>query len=182
MGPDDNRAKKLLRGCVASACAVAACVLPAVLLLPKVQAAQISFAPNGLTVKVAPGETVAVPIAVSLEDTSLPNSYASFGLAHVGGSLDRNWINSQVYMSLNSWYKTRQAVLQVKVPAGAQRRYLQRYSKNSLAQVERERCSCRVRDQCRRRQLCELQSGPFVLRIFPHHRNPSTFATTSRYI
>ncbi len=86
----------------------------------EIQAAQITFAPNGLTVHVAPGETVAVPIAVSLENTSLPNSYASFGLAHVGGSLDRNWINSQIYISLNSWYKTRQAVLQVKVPADAQ--------------------------------------------------------------
>ena len=82
--------------------------------------AQITFAQNGLTVNVAPGKTVAVPITVSLEDTSLPNTYASFGLAHVGGTLDRNWINSQIYMSLNSWYKTRQAVLQVKVPADAQ--------------------------------------------------------------
>jgi hypothetical protein len=82
--------------------------------------AQITFAPNGLTVNVAPGEAVAVPITVSLENTSLPNTYASFGLAHAGGSLDRSWINTQIYMSLNSWYKTRQAVLQVKVPADAQ--------------------------------------------------------------
>ncbi len=82
-------------------------------------AAEITFAPNGLTVNVMPGETVAVPITVSLENTSLSNSYASFGLAHVGGSLDRNWINNQIYVSLNSWYKTRQAILQVKVPADA---------------------------------------------------------------
>lgn len=82
--------------------------------------AEITFAPNGLTVNVAPGETVAVPITVALENTSLANAYASFGLAHVGGSLDRTWINNQIYMSLNSWYKTRQAVLQVKVPAHAQ--------------------------------------------------------------
>lgn len=84
------------------------------------QSAEITFSPNGLTVNAAPGETVAVPITVSLENASLANTYASFSLAHVGGSLDRTWINSQVYMSLNSWYKTRQAVLQVKVPANAQ--------------------------------------------------------------
>jgi len=86
----------------------------------KGHSAEITFSPNELTVNVAPGETVAVPIAVALENTSLANSYASFSLAHVGGSLDRNWINSQIYISLNSWYKTRQAVLQVKVPVDAQ--------------------------------------------------------------
>jgi hypothetical protein len=81
--------------------------------------AQISFAQNGLTVNVAPGETVAVPITVSLENASLSNSYARFGLAYVGGSLDRSWINNRIYISLSSPYKTRQAVLQVMVPADA---------------------------------------------------------------
>lgn len=82
--------------------------------------AEITFAPSGLTVNVAPGETVAVPITVSLENTSLPDSYASIGLAYVSGSLDRTWINNQIYIPLDSFYKTRQAVLQVKVPADAQ--------------------------------------------------------------
>lgn len=86
----------------------------------EVQAAQITFSPNGLTVNAAPGEKVSVPVSVSLEDTSLQNAYASFGLAYVGGTLDRTWINNHIYISLNSWYKTRQAILRLNVPADAQ--------------------------------------------------------------
>ena len=118
-GHDVNRAKSFYEG-VWQLFVLSLLAFSLLCFATKVQAAQISFAPNGLTVNVAPGETVSVPITVSLENTSLPNSYASFGLAHVGGSLDRNWINSQIYMSLNPWYKTRQAVLQIKVPADAQ--------------------------------------------------------------
>ena len=119
VGHDDNKAKSFYEG-VWQLFVLSLLAFSLLCFATEVQAAQISFAPNDLTVNVAQGETVSVPIAVSLEKTSLPNSYASFGLAHVGGSLDRNWINSQVYISLNSWYKTRQAVLQIKVPADAQ--------------------------------------------------------------
>ena len=119
VGHDDNRAKSFYEGAW-QLFVLALLAFSLLFFATEVQAAQISFAPNGLTVNVAPGETVSVPITVSLENASLPNSYASFGLAHVGGSLDRNWINNQIYMSLNSWYKTRQAVLQIKVPADAQ--------------------------------------------------------------
>lgn len=86
----------------------------------EVKAAQLSFEPAELTVSVAPGERVAVPVSVSLQDTSLPNSYASFGLSYTGGSLDRAWVNSQVYISLNSWYKTRQFLLHIQVPPTAE--------------------------------------------------------------
>ena len=116
---DDNKAKSFYEG-VWQLFVLSLLAFSLLCFATEVQAAQISFAPNGLTVNVAQGETVSVPIAVSLENTSLPNAYASFGLSNVGGSLDRNWINSQIYMSLNSWYKTRQAVLQIKVPADAQ--------------------------------------------------------------
>ena len=119
VGHVDNKAKNFYEG-VWQLFVLSLLAFSLLCFATEVQAAQISFAPNGLTVNVAQGETVSVPIAVSLENTSLPNSYASFELAHVGGSLDRNWINSGVYMSLNSWYKTRQAVLQIKVPADAQ--------------------------------------------------------------
>ena len=117
--PHDNRVKGLSDG-LWHALVLSLLAFTLLCLSTESHSAQIIFAQNGLTVNVAPGETVAVPITVSLEDTSLPNTYASFGLAHVGGTLDRNWINSQIYMSLNSSYKTRQAVLQVKVPADAQ--------------------------------------------------------------
>ncbi len=117
--PRDNRVKGLSDG-LWHALVLSLLAFTLLCFSTESHSAQITFAQNGLTVNVAPGETVAVPITVSLEDTSLPNTYASFGLAHVGGTLDRNWINSQIYMSLNSWYKTRQAVLQVKVPADAQ--------------------------------------------------------------
>ena len=117
--PRDNRVKGLSDG-LWHALVLSLLAFTLLCLSTESHSAQIIFAQNGLTVNVAPGETVAVPITVSLEDTSLPKPYASFGLAHVGGTLDRNWINSQIYMSLNSWYKTRQAVLQVKVPADAQ--------------------------------------------------------------
>jgi hypothetical protein len=118
-GHNDNRAKNLCEG-IWQVFVLSLLAFSLLCFATEIQAAHITFAPNGLTVNVAPGETVAVPITVSLENTSLPNSYASFGLAHVGGSLDRNWINSQIYLSLSSWYKTRQAVLQVRVPAEAQ--------------------------------------------------------------
>jgi len=117
--PRDNRVKGLSDG-LWQALVLSLLALTLLCFSTESHSAQITFAQNGLTVNVAPGETVAVPITVSLEDTSLPNTYASFGLAHVGGTLDRNWINSQIYITLNSWYKTRQAVLQVKVPADAQ--------------------------------------------------------------
>ena len=117
--PRDNRVKGLSDG-LWQALVLSLLALTLLCFSTESHSAQITFAQNGLTVNVAPGETVAVPITVSLEDTSLPDSYASFGLAHVGGTLDRSWINNQIYMSLNSWYKTRQAVLQVKVPADAQ--------------------------------------------------------------
>ena len=119
VGHDENRAKRLSDG-LWQALVLSLLAVTLLCFSTESHSAQITFAQNGLTVNVAPGETVAVPITVSLENTSLPNTYASFGLAHVGGSLDRNWINNQIYMSLNSWYKTRQAVLQVKVPADAQ--------------------------------------------------------------
>ena len=119
VGPYGNRVKKLFDG-LWQALVLSLLAFTLLCFSTESHSAQITFAQNSLTVKVAPGETVAVPITVSLEDTSLPNTYASFGLAHVGGSLDRNWINNQIYMSLNSWYKTRQAVLQIKVPADAQ--------------------------------------------------------------
>jgi hypothetical protein len=116
---DENRAKRLSDG-LWQALVLSLLAVTLLCFSTESHSAQITFAPNGLTVNVAPGETVKVPIKVSLEDTSLPNTYASFGLAYVGGSLDRSWINAQIFMSLNSWYKTRQAVLQIKVPADAQ--------------------------------------------------------------
>lgn len=117
-GHNDNRVKSFCEG----AWQVFVLVLLAFSLLcfaTEVRAAEIKFTPNVLTVTAAPGETVAVPIKVSLEEAALPNAFASFGIAWVDGSLNRNWINGQVNMSLNSWFKTRQAVLQVKIPADA---------------------------------------------------------------
>ena len=119
VGHDVNRVKRLSDG-LWQAFVLSLLAFSLLCFSTESHSAQITFAPNGLTVNVAPGETVAVPITVSLEETSLPDTYASFGLAHVGGSLNRNWINSQIYMSLNSSYKKRQAVLQVKIPADAQ--------------------------------------------------------------
>ncbi len=119
VGHDENKAQRLSEG-LWQALVLSLLAFMLLCFSTESHSAQITFAQNGLTVNVAPGETVAVPITVSLENTSLTNTYANFGLAYVGGSLDRNWINNQIYISLNSWYKTRQAVLQLKVPADAQ--------------------------------------------------------------
>ena len=89
------------------------------LVIDEADAAKITFAPNELTAVVAPGEVVLVPVEVSLADTTATNSYASFSLSRVDGSLDPTWINDQVTVSLNSSYKTRQIPFQVKVPAKA---------------------------------------------------------------
>jgi len=94
-------------------------VLPLFILATDAGAAKITFKPNELSATVAPGDIVTVPVAVSLAETTAPNSYASFSLSRVDGTLDPAWINSQVYVSLNSWYKTRQVPFQVKVPADA---------------------------------------------------------------
>jgi hypothetical protein len=94
-------------------------VLPLFLMATEAGAAKITFEPSELTATLAPGEAVIVPVTVSLADTTAPNSYASFRLSHVDGTLDPAWINGQVYVSLNSWYKTRQVPFQVKVPANA---------------------------------------------------------------
>jgi hypothetical protein len=82
-------------------------------------AAKITFEPNELTATVAPGEVVIVPVTVSLDDTTAPNSFASFGLSQVDGTLDRAWINNQIYLSLSSTNNKRQVPFQFKVPADA---------------------------------------------------------------
>jgi hypothetical protein len=94
-------------------------LLPLFLMATEAGAAKITFEPNELTATVAPGEVVTVPVAVTLDDTTAPNSYASFSLSRVDGTLDPTWINRQVYVSLNSTYNTRQVPFQVKVPAEA---------------------------------------------------------------
>ncbi|MEJ2197401.1 MAG: hypothetical protein P8X54_02365, partial [Desulfuromonadales bacterium] len=94
-------------------------VLPLSLLATEAGAAKIIFEPNELTATVAPGDVVMVPVAVTLDDTTAPNSFASFSLSRVDGTLDPTWINRQVYVSLNSTYNTRQVPFQVKVPADA---------------------------------------------------------------
>ena len=96
-------------------------VLPLWMPATNLEAAQITFSPNGLTVNVAPGEAVSVPFSATLSDTDTSNSYANFGLAHIKGNLDHSWVKSRVYFSLNSWYKTRQAILRISAPADAKR-------------------------------------------------------------
>ena len=81
-------------------------------------AAQINYIPNGITIDAEPGEAVIVPVSVSLSATTLPNYYASFGLVPNGGTLDQSWI-SRTYVSLNSWYRTRQVFLRVSPPVDA---------------------------------------------------------------
>jgi len=95
-------------------------VLPLWLFTVESEAARITFEPNDLTVTAAPGDVVTVPVNVSLADTSLQNAYASFSLSQINGNLDRTWINSQIYISLNSWYKSRQAMFQLRIPKDAQ--------------------------------------------------------------
>ena len=94
-------------------------VLPLCMSATNLEAAQITFSPNGLTVNVAPGEAISVPFSATLSGTAGSNSYANFGLIHIKGTLDRSWVKSRVYFSLNSWYKTRQAILHISAPADA---------------------------------------------------------------
>jgi hypothetical protein len=79
VGHDDNKAKSFYEG-VWQLFVLSLLAFTLLCFSTESHSAQITFAQNGLTVKVAPGETVAVPITVSLEDTSLPNTYASFGV------------------------------------------------------------------------------------------------------
>ena len=94
-------------------------ILPLFLLATEAGAAKITFEPDELNATVAPGEVVSVPVAVSLAEATAPNSYASFGISRINGTLDPAWLNGQPYVVLNSWYKTRQVLFQVKVPADA---------------------------------------------------------------
>jgi|GEM_PF-3284418 len=94
-------------------------VLPLFLLATEAGAAKITFEPNELTAAVAPGEVVTVPVAVSLTDTTVAGSYASFSVTSVDGTLDPAWINSQLYVSLDSLNTNRQVLFQVNVPADA---------------------------------------------------------------
>ena len=117
-----DQAKKNNPGSLQSLWAISLClllVLPLFLTATEAGAAKITFEPNELTATLAPGEAVIVPVIVSLADTTAPNSYASFSLSHVDGTLDRAWINNQVYVSLNSTNNMRKVPFQVKVPANA---------------------------------------------------------------
>ena len=117
-----DQAKKNNPGSWPSLRAISLClllVLPLFLLATEAEAAKITFEPNELSATVKPGEVVTVPVAVSLADTTVVGSYASFSLSRVDGTLNPAWINSQVYVSLNSKYNTRQVPFQVKVPVEA---------------------------------------------------------------
>lgn len=83
------------------------------------QAAEITFAPDEVSVTAAPGEVLTVPVAVSLVGTTAPDSYASFTLSHVDGTLDPAWMKSRIPVSLNAVTNTRQVLFQISVPAEA---------------------------------------------------------------
>ena len=83
------------------------------------QAAKITFAPDKVLVTAAPGEAVAVPVSVSLMETTTSDSYASFTLSHVDGTLDPAWMKSRIPVSLNAVSNTRQVLFQISVPAEA---------------------------------------------------------------
>jgi len=93
--------------------------LALLVLVSEAHSATISFDPNGKVVDVAPGQVVAVPVSVSLNGTTLPNYYASFGVIYSGGTLNRSWMSGGGYVTLNSWYKSRDIMLQIKPPVDA---------------------------------------------------------------
>lgn len=95
-------------------------VLPLSLLATEAGAAKIIFEPNELSTTVAPGEVATIPVAVSLTETTAANSYASFSLSLVEGSIDPTWMKGRIPVSLNSTSKTRQVLFQINVPAEAQ--------------------------------------------------------------
>jgi len=95
-------------------------VMPLFLLATEAGAAKITFEPNELTATVAPGEVVTVPVTVSLNDTTADNSYASFSLTRVDGTLNPAWMKSRIPVSLNAMSNTRQVQFQVSVPAEAE--------------------------------------------------------------
>ena len=96
-------------------------VLPLFLLATtEAGAAKIIFEPNELSTTVAPGEVATIPVAVSLTETTAANSYASFSLSLVEGSIDPTWMKGRIPVSLNSTSKTRQVLFQINVPAEAQ--------------------------------------------------------------
>jgi len=94
-------------------------VLPLFLLATEAGAAKITFEPNELNATVAPGQVVTVPVGVSLTETTAASSYASFSVTSVDGNLDPAWINSQLYVSLDSLNTNRQVLFQLNVPADA---------------------------------------------------------------
>lgn len=93
--------------------------LALLVLVSEANSATISFDPNGTVINVAPGQVVTVPVSVSLTGTTLPNYYASFGVIYSGGTLDRRWMSGGGYVALNSWYKSREIMLQIKPPVDA---------------------------------------------------------------
>ncbi len=108
-----------LAGSMKMTCLMVLLVLPLFFAAVDAEAAHITFEPNGATISATPGEMVSVPVAATLSGASLPNAYASFSLAQTDGDLERTWVNGQAYLSLNSWYKTRKALLRINVPASA---------------------------------------------------------------
>lgn len=93
--------------------------LTSLLLATEAGAAKITFEPNELSATVAPGQVVTVPVGVSLTETTAASSYASFSVTSVDGNLDPAWINSQLYVSLDSLNTNRQVLFQLNVPADA---------------------------------------------------------------
>ena len=84
-----------------------------------IEAAQIIFEPNGVSVNAAPGEVVSLPMSVTLSGVSGLNSFAKFNLTQIDGNLNQGWISSSLLFSLSSWYMTRSTVLKISVPTTA---------------------------------------------------------------
>jgi len=103
-------------GAMSYKCLVILFVMPFLLGVTSIEAAQLIFEPNGVSVNADPGEVVTVPLSVTLSGDLSQNSYASFNLAQVGGNLNPGWIGSSLSFSLNSWYMTRQSILKIRVP------------------------------------------------------------------
>lgn len=82
-------------------------------------AAKITYVPNGATVSVAKGKMITFPVSVNLIEPDLSSPFVSIGLGYLGGTLNPDWINGKVFLTLNSTFMSRQASIIIMPPEDA---------------------------------------------------------------
>ncbi len=86
-------------------------------------AASIRLQPGSVNVTVNQGETIEITFTAQLAETTSTRSYANFYVAQTGGTLPRDWVSGNNFISLRGNGSSQQASTTLTIPVDAQPKY-----------------------------------------------------------